>query len=341
MLNTALAPSPLSPPLAFAPLADARGRVKRKLRLSLTDRCNLRCTYCMPEQPRWLPRKELLTRSEIVALARTFVRELGITELRLTGGEPLLRPDTLDIVRELDALRSEGLHRIALTTNGALLPRLALPLRAAGLDDLNVSLDAAEPDSFRALTRGELAPVLAGIDAARSAGLPLKLNCVVVRGRNEDQVLPLARWARERNLPLRYIEFMPLDGRGDWSRERVVDEAEIRERLAPLGVAERQPAGSDPATYYRLADGWRYGVIPTISRPFCKSCDRLRVDARGELYTCLFSARGHALRPLLQADDDGHALAAAVRHHVWRKDAGYAEQPGYVERPITMHHLGG
>ncbi len=339
MLNLA---TPQTAPLApIRALADSRGRIKRKLRLSLTDRCNLRCLYCMPEHPRWLPRSELLSRGEIFELVELFVRELGITELRLTGGEPLLRGDVIEIVRDLGKLRAHGLERIAMTSNGGLLPRLALPLRAAGLDDLNISLDAIEAEAFRRLTRGDIAPVLAGIAAAQDAGIPLKLNCVVVRDYNEDQVLPLAQWARAAGVPLRYIEFMPLDGRGGWSRDRVVTEAEILARLAPLGAARPLPRGADPASYYLLADGYRYGVISTISKPFCTRCDRLRLDARGSLYTCLFSAQGHDLRGPLRGLDEAGALAALVRASVWNKPAGYAAQPGYVERPITMHHLGG
>ncbi len=324
-----------------ATLSDARGRTKRKLRLSLTDRCNLRCLYCMPDKPTWLPRSELMPRTEIVELARVFVRDLGITELRLTGGEPLLRSDVVEIVRELGALRTDGLQRIAMTSNGGLLPRYAAELKAAGLDDLNVSLDAIDPDTFARLTRGDVHAVLRGIAAAQAAGLPVKLNCVVVRDYNEDQVLPLARWAHQAGLPLRYIEFMPLDGRGDWSKQRVVTEAEILEHLRPLGTFTAVPRDRDPASYYQLSDGYRIGVISTISKPFCASCDRLRVDARGALYTCLFSAKGHDLRPALRDNADPTALVELIRQRVWNKEAGYVANPGYVERPITMHHLGG
>ncbi len=322
-------------------LADARGRTKRKLRLSLTDRCNLRCLYCMPDKPVWLPRAELMPRAEIVELARVFVRDLGITDIRLTGGEPLLRSDVVEIVGELNQLRGVGLQRIAMTSNGGLLPRYARELKAAGLDDINVSLDAIEPETFKRLTRGEVHAVLRGLSAAQAAGLPVKLNCVVVRDYNEDQILPLARWAHDAGLPLRYIEFMPLDGRRDWSRARVVTETEILEHLRPLGPLKTLPRDRDPASYYQLSDGYRLGVISTISKPFCASCDRLRVDARGVLYTCLFSARGHDLRSTLQENGSSNALAELIRLRVWNKDVGYVASPGHVERPITMHHLGG
>ena len=326
-----------------AALLDRHGRIKRKLRVSLTDRCNLRCHYCMPDKPQWLPRAALMQPAELQRLVGLFVRTLGISELRLTGGEPLLRTDLAEVIAALGALRTEGLRRIALTSNGVRLAPIAAALREAGLDDLNVSLDAITPARFTALTRGEVAPVLAGIEAAQRVGLPTKLNCVVIRDANEAEIVPLARWAEARGLPLRYIEFMPLDGGGRWSRERVVDEAEILAALrshwpalAPL------PQGSDPARYYALDEsGYRIGVISTVSRPFCASCDRLRLDARGQLYTCLFSATGTDLLTPLRAGAGDEELVALIRTAVLGKPAGYAAQPGYVERPITMHHLGG
>ncbi|MFP5306617.1 MAG: GTP 3',8-cyclase MoaA, partial [Gammaproteobacteria bacterium] len=198
-------------------LQDARGRSKRKLRLSLTDRCNLRCVYCMPEHPQWLPREQILRREELLRLARLFVTELGIQEIRLTGGEPLLRADVVEIVAMLGELRPLGLERIAMTSNGIQLPRHALALRAAGLDDINISLDAFTPETFQRLTGGAVEPVLRGIDAARAVGLPVKINSVAIRDHNEDEVLPLARWAVAQDVPLRFIEFMPLDGRGYWN----------------------------------------------------------------------------------------------------------------------------
>lgn len=323
-------------------ITDRRGRIKRKLRLSLTDRCNFRCGYCMPETPQWAPREQLLARAELLRLAGLFVARLGIRQLRLTGGEPLLRTDLEDLIAELGRLRAAGLERISLTTNGVLLARRAAALAQAGLDDLNVSLDALEPERFHALSggRGAVEHVLEGIAAARAAGLPLKINTVVVRGHNDDQILPLARWAQAQAIPLRFIEFMPLDGRGAWSHERVVPEAEILQRLRPRFRIESLPRTPDPAAYYALDGDYRLGVISTISNPFCASCDRLRVTATGELYACLFSSRGRDLRTPLRAGADDDALEAIVRGHVWNKEAGYAAS-GYVERPISMHALGG
>ncbi len=324
-------------------LRDKHGRTKRKLRVSLTDRCNLRCPYCMPEQPTWLPKAHLLDKDEWRRLLALFVDELGISQLRLTGGEPLLRADLESFVGELQALRESGLQRISLTTNGVLLRERVAALKAAGVDDINVSLDTLDPAHFTRLSggRGSLRQVLDGIGAALEAGLPLKLNCVVIRGYNENDILPLARWACERDLPLRFIEFMPLDGRGSWSAERVVGEAEILHALAREFRIETQVRGSDPATYYLLDGRYQLGVISTISKPFCTTCDRLRLTAEGELYSCLFSAKGRDLRLPLRSGADDAELAQIIRGHVWHKERGYAAQPGYVERPLTMHAIGG
>ncbi|WP_091530681.1 GTP 3',8-cyclase MoaA [Fontimonas thermophila] len=322
-------------------LRDAHGRTKRKLRLSLTDRCNLRCVYCMPEHPRWLPRDELLRREELLQLAQVFVAELGIREIRLTGGEPLLRADVVEIVALLGRLRALGLERIAMTSNGVPLARHAVALRAAGLDDLNVSLDAVTPEAFRRLTGGELAPVLRGIDAARAAGLPVKINSVILRGHNEDEVLPLVRWAMAEGITLRFIEFMPLDGRGYWNDARVVREDSILERLRAHYTVHAEPPTDDPAHYYLLDGRYRLGMISTISKPFCRRCDRVRLSATGMLYACLFAQTGADLRTPLRAGAGVDELRQLIRAHVWHKQAGYAERPGYVERPVTMHMLGG
>jgi len=332
-------PKVASAPGRSADLLDAHGRVKRKLRLSLTDRCNFRCRYCMPEKVRWQPREQLLTREELGRLARVFVEQHGITQIRLTGGEPLVRRDLPGIVADLDALRPLGLSRLSLTTNGALLaPRIG-PLRAAGLDDINVSLDARTPEIFKALTGADVEPVLRGIQAARDASVPVKINTVVIRGYNDHEIVPLARWARDEGVELRFIEFMPLDGRGFWSRDKVVTEAEILALLSQHFGVERLPRDASPATPYRL-DGAALGIISTVSNPFCASCDRVRVTATGELFACLFSPRGADLRTPLRAGD-GPGLSQSIRGTVWHKEAGYVARQGYVQRPVTMHHLGG
>jgi cyclic pyranopterin phosphate synthase len=332
-------------------LQDRLGRTKRKLRVSLTDRCNYRCPYCMPEHPDWLPKGRLLSDAERFRLLRVFVTELGITHLRLTGGEPLLRTDLEERIVEFGALRDAGVERISLTTNGHLLAQRADALKGAGLDDLNVSLDALSPAVFSTLSggRGDVDRVLDGILAARAAGLPVKLNTVVMRGYNEGELLPLARWAGEHGLPLRLIEFMPLDGGSHWRADRVVSEAEMLEILGREFQVEAEPETRDPARYYLLngpagssglGGRYRLGIISTISRPFCTRCDRLRITADGRLFTCLFSAEGFDLRTLMRQGAADADLIAAIRGQVWKKDAGYAAT-GYVERPITMHALGG
>jgi cyclic pyranopterin phosphate synthase len=332
--------------MAAAPLSDRFGRTKRKLRVSLTDRCNFRCPYCMPENPGFLPRPERLSRTELQRLLHLFVTTLGVQSLRLTGGEPLLRRDLEAVVEECGALRPLGLERISLTTNASLLARRAAGLRQAGLDDLNISLDALDAAIFARLSGGrDVRPVLAGIAAARDSGLRLKLNAVVVRGINESEILPLARWALREALPLRFIEFMPLDGRGEWSRDKVVTQAQILERLRGEFEIEALPRSNDPAAYYRLRSNSvgsaDIGVIATVSNPFCASCDRLRLTADGALYPCLFSRTGISLRDTMRAGAGDDALAGLIRTAVWNKDAGYAANPGYAERPIAMNSLGG
>jgi cyclic pyranopterin phosphate synthase len=348
-LDMTLLPRP-QPLLAATPVQDRFGRVKRKLRVSLTDRCNFRCPYCMPETPDFMPRADRLTRTELQRLLRLFVSELGVTRIRLTGGEPLLRRDLEAVIAECGELRALGLERISLTTNAALLARRAGSIKRAGLDDLNISLDALTPATFARLSGGrDVAPVLAGIRAARDAGLSLKLNTVVIRDMNEDEILPLTRWAMHENISLRFIEFMPLDGRGEWSRARVVSEAEILAHLRTEFALEALPRGKDPAAYYRVGGerggrdeiGNAIGVIATVSNPFCASCDRLRITADGALYPCLFSQRGTSLRELMRNGANDAALAASIRNTVWHKDAGYAAHPGYVARPIAMNSLGG
>lgn len=324
------------------PLIDSFGRSKHKLRVSLTDRCNFRCSYCMPEEPVWLPRNEILSFEELHRVIRLFVTELGITHLRLTGGEPLLRKGVVEFVQGLDELRALGLQRISMTSNGALLTRLAAPLQRAGLDDLNVSLDSVDPQRFAELTGGgQLAPVLDGVLAAREAGLSLKLNAVVIRDRNEDDVLPLARWAQEHGLPLRYIEFMPLDARDGWSPQKVVPEAEIIEALSRSYRVEALPRTREPARYYRLDEDYRIGVISTVSNPFCASCDRVRLAATGEIYPCLFSPFGVDLKQALRTGESDEHLQTLIRQAVWRKGKGFTASAGYVSRAVGMHALGG
>lgn len=330
----------LDPTVAAGALRDQHGRSKRKLRLSLTDRCNFRCSYCMPEHPVWLPKASLLTRAELLRLARLAVTQ-GITHIRLTGGEPLLRADVLDIVKDLQALRAIGLQRLSMTSNAERLEGLAQPLADAGLDDLNISIDAIDPIVFKTLTGRAITPVLAGIAAAVAAGLPIKLNAVLIRGRNEHQILPLTEWALSQNLSLRFIEYMPLDQPGRWQPESVLSEAEVLAVLRSRHKVEALPRSAEPATRYRIDGQDRVGVIATVSNPFCSSCDRIRFTATGELFTCLFAKSGTPMGAQMRAGANDAELTATLGNAVWHKQAGYAKTPGPVERPILMHGMGG
>lgn len=331
---------------AFAPkssgaLLDSFGRSKHKLRISVTDRCNMRCHYCMPEDPEWLPRHQILSFEELHRLAGLFVQTLGVRNIRVTGGEPLLRKGVVEFIADLQELRAQGLERVSLTSNATLLGRHAAGLKAAGLDDINISLDAMEPELFQRMTKSELAPVLSGILAARDTGIPIKLNAVVIKDENEQEILPLTAWAREHGLPLRFIEFMPLDGKGSWRPERVVPEAEIIARLQQQYAVEALPRTREPARYYRLDGDYQIGVISTVSNPFCASCDRVRLTATGEIFPCLFSPKGADLKHSLRTGASDAELAELIRAAVWRKGKGFVEVAGYVQRDASMHTLGG
>lgn len=319
-------------------LTDSFGRGHRKLRISITDRCNFRCPYCMPEKPRWMPAKALMSRDEIIAMAKVFVAELGITKLRITGGEPLLRRDVVDIIAGLNELRSLGLKRLSMTSNAAQLARHATALRSAGLQDINISLDSLSPAQFQRLSRGRYGPadVIAGIDAAREAGLAVKLNGVIIRGYNDDQILPLLNFAQTHDVELRFIEFMPLDDEALWSRERVFSADDILNTIRQTQSLEHLPEDGAPARRYRLQSGQQFGIIATVTQPFCTRCDRLRITADGRLYTCLFGREGTLLRGL-----HGDTLQSAIHDALARKPAGYIAQPGYAEREVRMYHLGG
>lgn len=325
-----------------ASLSDRFGRSKKKLRLSLTDRCNYRCLYCMPEEPAWKPRAELLSFEELYALARVLVARLGIEQIRLTGGEPLMRRGAAEFVAMLQDLRPAGLRRVSMTTNGVLLKRYARALAEARLDDLNVSLDSLSPERFARLSGGgDVSEVVRGIERARAAGLPVKVNAVVIRGENDRDILALAQWACARHLALRFIEFMPLDGRGFWAPARVVGEREIVACLKRRFEVSALPHGRDPATCYLLDGAWRLGIISTVSNPFCASCDRLRLVSDGRLFPCLFSPTGTDLRAALRAGSDGEVLERLIRQVVWNKPRGFVEIGAHASRQVSMHLLGG
>ncbi len=328
-------------------LADSHGRVATDLRVSVTDRCNLRCQYCMPaEGMDWLPKPGLLTDDEMVRLIRIGVERLGITEIRFTGGEPLLRRSLAEIVARAAALRPRP--QISLTTNGIGLDRLAQPLRAAGLDRINVSLDTLRPQTFRALARRDrLADVLSGLAAAAATGLaPVKVNAVLMRGINDDEAVPLARFCLERGYQLRFIEQMPLDAQHGWRREGMVTADEILAGLsAAFSLTPDDPAarGSAPAEVF-LVDGGpaRIGVIGSVTRPFCGSCDRVRLTADGQVRNCLFATTESDLRGPLRDGANDEALAGLWRRAVASKLPGHGiNDPGFLQPARPMSAIGG
>ncbi|HVT02497.1 MAG TPA: GTP 3',8-cyclase MoaA, partial [Thermoanaerobaculia bacterium] len=307
-------------------LQDSYGRAIGDWRISITDRCNFRCTYCIPvENIVWKPRGEILSYEEIERLVSIGIT-LGIRKVRLTGGEPLLRTGVVGLVRRLKALR--GVEDLALTTNGKLLPAFAADLRAAGLDRINVSLDSLRPDVFAQLTkRNALAEVLEGIESATRAGFhPVKINAVVIRGVNEDEVVDFARFAHETGHTVRFIEFMPLDSGHLWSRDQVVSGAEIIERISSelslIPIAPRSAA--ETARRFGFAGGkGEIGVITPVSNPFCGNCNRIRITADGQLRSCLFSLQETDLKTPLRSGFSDEEIAGVLREAVWAKEAGH------------------
>jgi GTP 3',8-cyclase len=328
-------------------LADSFGRVATDLRVSLTDRCNLRCTYCMPpEGLDWLPTAELLTDDELVRLITIAVTRLGIREVRFTGGEPLLRRGLAGIVERTAQLKPRP--EISLTTNGIGLTRTAATLRAAGLDRINVSLDTLRPETFRKLARRDRLPdILDGLEAAAAAGLlPVKLNAVLMRGINDDETVPLLQYCLDRGYELRFIEQMPLDAQHGWRREDMVTADEILAELKAgftLTVDDERARGSAPAETF-LVDGGpgRVGVIASVTRPFCGTCDRVRLTADGQIRNCLFARTESDLRGPLRAGASDAELAEQWRRAVAVKLPGHGiNDPSFLQPDRPMSAIGG
>jgi GTP 3',8-cyclase len=326
------------------PLVDRYGRVHDDLRLSVTDRCNLRCVYCMPtEGMPFLPRSEVLSLEEIVRVAGV-ARSLGVSSVRVTGGEPLVRRGIVDLVSRLTDL---GFSDVALTTNGILLADVAPQLAAAGLRRVNVSCDSLRPERFASIRRrGTLDVVLAAMDAAEAAGLaPLKVNVVLLRGDNDDEILDFAAWARHTGRVVRFIEYMPLDAQGAWDRTRLVPGREVLERIAARWPIEAVPEPDlpAPADRFRFADGsGEIGVISTVTQPFCGTCNRLRLTADGAIRNCLFSDDERSVRDLLRGDGTDDDLALELRRAVWGKLPGHGiNEPGFLRPARSMSMIGG
>ncbi|MCU1391974.1 MAG: moaA [Ilumatobacteraceae bacterium] len=337
-------------------LVDPFGRTIRDLRISVTDRCNFRCTYCMPEEGmQWLPRSDLLTFEEMERLARIFVERFEVDGLRLTGGEPTVRAHLPVLVRKLAELRvpagsSSPLAGrkpdLSITTNGSSFRLLAGELRDAGLDRVNISLDTLQPEKFLRMTRrNELSRVLDGINAAQEAGFaPVKINVVIERGVNDDEILDLARFGRDHGLEVRFIEFMPLDAGGHWMHDTVVTQDEIVAMIGEVFPIEQVPArGAAPADRWRYTDGaGMIGVIPTISKPFCGDCDRVRLTADGQFRTCLFATDEFDLLTQMRRGASDDDLAAAIQAAVGTKWAGHQiNNVNFIRPERSMSQIGG
>jgi GTP 3',8-cyclase len=336
-------PVSLSPPVD-GPMIDTFGRVADDLRISVTDRCNFRCTYCMPaEGLTWLPKDQILTFEELTRLLGIFVT-LGVRSLKVTGGEPTVRADLPTLVR---MFREAGPDLdISITTNGVLLDRLAAPLAEAGVDRATVSCDSLLRHRFEEMTRRDaLDKVLAGLKAAEAAGLtPIKINCVVIAGTNDDEVVDFARWSRETGYEVRFIEYMPLDAEHAWERAKVVPAVRILEAIEATYPIEPAGHGSEPAATYRFADGapGAIGVIASVSEPFCDTCNRLRLTAEGQMRNCLFALDETDLRGPMRAGASDEELEMLIRTTVWEKWSGHRiNHSDFVQPARSMSMIGG
>ena len=323
-------------------LIDTYGRVHRDLRISVTDRCNFRCQYCMPEEGmEWTPREELLTFEEIERLASLLVNKFGIESIRLTGGEPTVRANLSKLIEKLAKLNVD----LSLTTNGATLPLIAGKLYDAGLDRINISLDTLDRKRFESLTRRDnLKQVLHGIETAKSVGFdPVKINMVVMKGVNDDEVLDFVSYGRENGLVVRFIEFMPLDADETWAESKVMPQNEILELISSKYDLEPLSRGSSPAARWKFVDGpGEIGIIATVSEAFCDACDRIRLTADGKFRNCLFAIQEYDVRKLLRENAGDEKIIELFSHAVKQKWAGHQIGKSVFIRPSkSMSQIGG
>ena len=331
--------------LPIIPIVDSFGRKHRSLRISVTDRCNIRCFYCMPENVKFLPQDSILSFEEIHRIAGILARQ-GVSRVRLTGGEPLVRSQLWNLVELLKSVR--GIEEVALTTNGILLSDQAEKLKASGLDRINVSLDSIDRDKFKEITRRDaLDKVLAGIDAAISAGFEnIRINAVSVNGISETEVVPLVTWAQQQGLHLRFIEFMPLDGDQAWQNQQVFTGVMLREiiekKFGSLTPVYRERS-SQPATDFQLSEvGPLIGFIDSVTEPFCQACDRMRITAEGKLRNCLFSTEEWDLKELIRANATDERIEERIRLGIKHKKRGHGSDSGRFVRPErAMYQIGG
>ena len=337
-------------------LVDPFGRTIRDLRISVTDRCNFRCTYCMPEEGmKWLPRSDVLSFEEMERLARIFVERFEVDGLRLTGGEPTVRAHLPVLVRKLAGLRVPGTSSsplagrkpdLSMTTNGSSFRLLAHELRDAGLDRVNISLDTLQPEKFLQMTRrDELVRVLDGIEAAKAAGFsPVKINAVIERGVNDDEILDLVRFGRDNDVEMRFIEFMPLDASGHWMNDKVVGQDEIVAIIdAVYPIVQVAARGAAPADRWSYVDGaGTIGIIPTITKPFCGDCDRVRLTADGQFRTCLFATTEFNLLSMMRKGATDDVVAAEIQRAVGTNWAGHQiNQVNFIRPSRSMSQIGG
>lgn len=309
-------------------LADSYGRIAKKLRISITDRCNMRCVYCMPSNnANWLDRENLLSYEQITRLAKIFVRSLGIEKIKITGGEPTIRSNVESLVKSLSSI--EGLRSVSMTTNGLLIKDKIKILKDSGLESLNISLDTFKPDRFKAMSGGidGLSKVMDAINTALDENLTLKINTVIMKGWNDDEISQFVKFSKEAGCTVKFIEFMPLDGTGIWAEEMVVSKREMIDRINKDFIHHLSPINndkSDPARLYTFDDGMGViGFIPSITEPFCQNCDRVRITADGKLYTCLFDKSSYNLKDLLEegktSDDE---IIKYIRNSMQKKPEG-------------------
>ena len=324
-------------------LIDQFGRQATDLRVSVTDRCNYRCLYCMPEDVKWLPKPQILTFEEIEYLVRLFAVE-GVHKLRLTGGEPLVRRDLPLLVERLRKI--EGIKEISLTTNGYYLKEYAKDLKTAGIQRLNISLDSLRADRFYEITRSNsFDRVMEGIAAAKQAGFdPIKINCVPIHGFNDDEIVDFLQWGAVENLQIRFIEFMPLDGDHQWKRQNVVTQSEILDIVKRTGAIQTlEQSRPAPAIQYQYETGTgEFGVIPSVTAPFCSNCSRIRLTADGKFRTCLFAIQETDLLGPLRAGAPDEDLVDVLRNAVYHKWAGHKiNDPDFQQPARAMYAIGG